>query len=278
MDNAFETRRQYASIKTQVESVRVLVEEIDELCKKISTRFLETVSDLTLEEVKSKYSDSYFADLYFEDGELWTLGKKFGQGMSELRSVLDYLVRFLVYVNKKSPDRRSEFLILDDNTKKLPDRNEFLSEKSLDGLTLDQKIEIYSMQPVGTRMDWRAETLSAVNFHRNTFMHNAIPFVVPYFVPHFSSKDRLRMNKKRGVYVDSDPSSKIKRVGFEVLVYKEDLWRLKKMMLRSQLYGKPAELLKKHRKTIIGIMQMLTRDVSADFDFKFFNAPYQFDD
>ena len=50
------------------------------------------------------------------------------------------------------------------------------------------------------------------------------------------------------------------------------------MMLRSQLYGKPAELLKKHRKTIIGIMQMLTRDVSADFDFKFFNAPYQFDD
>ena len=34
MDNAFETRRQYASIKTQVESVRVLVEEIDELCKK----------------------------------------------------------------------------------------------------------------------------------------------------------------------------------------------------------------------------------------------------
>ena len=58
MDNAFETRRQYASIKTQVESVRVLVEEIDELCEKISTRFLETVSDLTLEEVKSKYSDS----------------------------------------------------------------------------------------------------------------------------------------------------------------------------------------------------------------------------
>ena len=86
------------------------------------------------------------------------------------------------------------------------------------------------------------------------------------------------MNKKRGVYVDSDPSSKIKRVGFEVLVYKEDLWRLKKMMLRSQLYGKPAELLKKHRKTIIGIMQMLTRDVGADFDFKFFDAPYQFDD
>ncbi len=279
MDNVFKMRRQYASIEVQIKSVSLLVDEVGQLSEEVATKILDVVSDLTWGEIERKHPD--FTSLYPDEyKDLWLIGKKFGQGMSELRSSLDYLVRFLVYANGNTPHTRSEFPILDDNIRRLSEdcihkkKEEFLSKECLHGLTCDQKLWICSMQPAYTRMHWQAETLSAVHLHRNTYMHNAVPAVEPYLVPYPSSKDRLCMDDN-GARIKHDPNSKIKEAGFEVWVCKEDLWKLKKMMVRSRLYGDPDKLLSDHRKTIIGIIQQLTSTVNTDLDFEFPSAPYQ---
>ena len=278
MDNAFKMRRQYASIEMQIKSVNLLIDEIGQLSEEAATKILDEVNDLTLGEIESKYPDFSGLDEY---KDLWLIGKKFGQGMSELRSALDYLVRFLVYANGNTPHTRSGFPVLDDNKKELlPEyiqnkKQKFLSEKRLEGLTCDQKLRIFCMQPAYTRMHWQAETLSAVNLHRHTYMHNAVPFIAPYIVPYPSSKDRRDRDDNGMICTKHDLNSKIKAAGFEVWVYKEDLWRLENVMVRSRLYGEPAKLLSDHKKTIIGIMQQLTSTVNTDFEFEFPGAPYQ---
>ena len=278
MDNAFKMRRQYASIEVQIKSVSLLIEEIDQLSEEVATKILDEVEDLTLGEIESKYPDFSSLDEY---NKLWLIGKKFGQGMSELRSALDYLVRFLAYANGNIPSEEPKFLVLDNKKRELPEcyiqkkKQEFLGKECLKGLTCDQKLSIFLMQPAYTNMHWQAETLSAVHLHRNTYMHNAVPFVVPYLVPCPSSKDRRYRDDNGMICTKHDPNSKIKAAGFEVWVYK-DLCRLERVMVRSQLYGEPAKLLGDHRKTIIGIMQQLTSTVDTDFDFEFPGAPYQF--
>ncbi len=297
MDNAFKMRRQYASIEVQIKSVSLLIDEISTLSEEVATKILDEVNDLTLGEIESRYPDFSSLDDY---KALWIIGKKFGQGMSELRSALDYLVRFLAYANGNTPYRRSEFPVVDRLNQPPPaecridrcceivyehglclnhlqeEQEGFLSRKCLHGLTCDQKKSIRLIQPAYTSMHWQAETLSAVNLHRHTYMHNFIPFIAPYLVPYPSFKDRRCMDDN-GPRIKHDPNSKIKAAGFEVWVYKEDLWRLEKVMVRSRLYGEPSKLLSDHRKTIIGIMQQLTSAVDTDpkFDFEFPGAPYQ---
>lgn len=278
MDSEFKMRRQYESIAVQIKSVSLLIDEIGELSEEVATEILDKVNDLTLGEIKSKYPDFSSLD---ENKKLWLIGKKFGQGMSELRSALDYLVRFLAYENGNTPHTRSKFPVLDYDIRRLSEdciqkkKEEFLSisKECLHGLTCDQKLWIRSIQPAYTRMHWQAETLSAVHLHRNTYMHNSIPAIEPYLVPYPSSKDRRYMDDNGMLCTKHDPNSKIKTAGFEVWVYK-DLCRLEKVMARSRLYDEPAKLLSDHKKTIIGIMQQLTSTVDTDFDFEFPGAPY----
>ena len=279
MDNAFKMRRQYASIEVQIKSVSSLIEEIDQLSEEVATKILDEVNDLTLGEIESRHPD--FTSLYPDEyKDLSLIGKKFGQGMSELRSALDYLIRFLAYANRNIPSEKPKFPVLDNKKRELPEcyiqkkKQEFLGEEYLKGLTCDQKLSIFLMQPAYTNMHWQAETLSAVHLHRNTYMHNAVPEIEPYLVPYPSSKDRLYMDDNGMICTKHDPNSKIKAAGFEVWVYK-DLCRLERVMVRSRLYGEPAKLLGDHRKTIIGIMQQLTSTVDTDFEFEFLDAPYQ---
>ena len=289
MDNAFKMRRQYASIEVQIKSVSLLIEEIDQLSEKVATKILDVVSDFTLREVESKYPD--FSSLYPDEyKDLSLIGKKFGQGMSELRSSLDYLVRFLAYANGNTPHKRAAFPVLEWDEKDGEEKfKRFLSKNDLRGLTCDQKERIRAMQPAYMvydpdskkfrragrgAMNRQVETLSAVNLHRNTYMHNAVPEIEPYLVPYPSSKDRHYRDDNGMICTKHDPNSKIKTAGFEVWVYK-DLCRLERVMVRSRLYGEPAKLLGDHKKTIIGMMQQLTSTVNTDFDFEFLDAPYQ---
>ena len=215
MDNEFKMRRQYESIAVQIKSVSLLIDEIGKLSEEVATEILDEVNDLTLGEIESKYPDFSSLD---ENKKLWLIGKKFGQGMSELRSALDYLVRFLAYANGNIPSEQPKFPVLDNKKRELPEcyiqkkKQEFLGKECLKGLTCNQKLSMFLMQPAYTNMHWQAETLSAVHLHRNTYMHNAVPFVVPYLVPYPSSKDRLCMDDK-GPRTKHDPNSKIKAAG-----------------------------------------------------------------
>lgn len=279
MDNAFKMNRQYTSIEEQLKSVSVLIDEIGQLSKEVGAKILDAVSDLRWGDIERKHPD--FTSLYPDEcKQLNIIGKKFGQGMSELKSALDYLIRFLVYKNKNTPSNKSAFLILDDNKKELSEcyiqkkREKFLCDGCLEGLTCEQKLSIFLMQPAYTHMHRQAETLSAVKFHRNTYMHNTVPFITPYIVPYPSSKDRRYMDDKGLICTKHDPNSKIKEAGVEVLIYKDECRKLKGVMLRSRLYGEPDKVLNEHKETIIGVMQQLTSDVD-DFDFEFPSVPCQ---
>lgn len=290
MDNEFKMRRQYESISVQIKSVSLLIDEIGKLSEEVVTKILDAVSDLTFGEIESKYPD--FSSLYPDEyKDLCLIGKKMGQGMSELRSSLDYLVRFLAYANENTPHRRAAFPVLEWNEDAgEKEFKKFLSINDLRGLTCDQKGRIRAMQPAYMvydsdskkfrragrgAMNSQVETLSAVNLHRNIYMHNAVPEIEPYLVPYPSSKDRSYMDDNGMLCTKHDPNSKIKTAGFEVWVYK-DLCRLEKVMARSRLYDEPAKLLSDHKKTIIGIIQQLTSTVDTDFNFEFLGAPYQF--
>lgn len=220
MDNTKAMLRQYSSIRVQLKSVGLLVSEIKRLSDEVIAKIVDKAGKLTVDEFligKPDFSSSYPDE--YED--LCLIGKKVGQGMSELRSSLDYLVRFLVYANGKNPHKDSKFPVIEDNIEKLSEEykkekrdrtysssaqkereknkylreerqkekclrkkketDTFLGEEYLCGLTRDQKLSILEMQPAYADHP-QAAMLSAVHYYRNIYMHNAVPEIEPYIV------------------------------------------------------------------------------------------------
>ena len=138
MDNTKAMLKQYLSIRVQLKSVGLLVYEIEQLSTEVIAKIVDKARDITVDEFligRPDFSSSYPDE--YED--LCLIGKKVGQGMSELRSSLDYFVRFLVYANGKTPHKNSEFPVLEDEKS--------LNKTCLCGLTHDQKRSIIEMQP-----------------------------------------------------------------------------------------------------------------------------------
>ena len=113
MDNTKAMLRQYSSIRVQLKSVGLLVSEIERLSDEVIAKIVDKAGELTVDEFligKPDFSSSYPDE--YED--LYLIGKKVSQGMSELRSSLDYFIRFLVYANGETPHKYSEFPVIED--------------------------------------------------------------------------------------------------------------------------------------------------------------------
>ena len=177
--------------------------------------------------------------------------------MSELRSSLDYFVRFLVYANGKTPHKNSEFPVLEDEKS--------LNKTCLCGLTHDQKRSIIEMQPAYADHP-QAAMLSAVHYYRNIYMHNAVPEIEPSIVR--SYPDGMSEEEIAAIQVKNTDIS----LGFAVS--SEYLSKLEKMMEQSNLYGSPDKLLFRFKMMIIDIMRRLNvppDDRRPDFDFNLYN-------
>ena len=260
MDNTTAMLRQYLSIRVQLKSVGVLVDEIEQLSTEVITKIVDKAGDLMVDEFligRHDFSSSYPDE--YED--LCLIGKKVGQGMSELRSSLDYFVRLLVYENGKTPHKYSEFPVSED-------------EKSLDktclcGLTHDQKLSILDMQPAYANHS-QAAMLSAVHYYRNIYMHNAVPEIEPSIArgcPGGLSREEMRKEMAAIQVKDAN-------ISLRFAVSSEYLSKLEKMMKQSNLYGSPGKLLGRFKMMIIDIMSRLNvppDDRSPDFDFNLYN-------
>ncbi len=262
MDNTVAMLRQYLSIRVQLKSVGVLVDEIEQLSTEVITKIVDKAGDITVDEFligrsdsSSSYSDEY-EDLYL-------IGKKVGQGMSELRSSLDYLVRFLVYANGKTPHENSGFPVSEDEKS--------LNKTCLCGLTHDQKRSILDMQPAYADHP-QAAMLSAVHYYRNIYMHNAVPEIEPSIARGYPrGLSRGEMRKKIAAIQVKDAN-----ISLRFAVSSEYLSKLEKMMKQSELYGSPDKLLGRFKMMIIGIMcrlNELTDHGRYDFDFNLYVDP-----
>lgn len=304
MDNTKAMLRQYSSIRVQLKSVGLLVSEIERLSEEVIAKIVDKAGELTVDEFligKPDFSSSYPDE--YED--LCLIGKKVSQGMSELRSSLDYFIRFLVYANGETPHKYSEFPVIEDDIEKLSEdykkekrdrtysfsaqkereknkylreerqkekclrkkreTDKFLDEKYLCGLIRDQKLSILDMQPAYAEHP-QAAMLSAIHYYRNIYMHNAVPEIEPFIVR--SYPDGMSEEEIAAIQVkDADIS-----LGFAVS--SEYLSKLEKMMERSDLYGSPDKLLFRFKMMIIDIMRRLNvppDDRSPDFDFNLYN-------
>ena len=256
MDNTTAMLRQYLSTRVQLKSVGLLVYEIEQLSTEVIAKIVDKARDITVDEFligRPDFSSSYPDE--YED--LCLIGKKVGQGMSELRSSLDYFVRFLVYANGKTPHKNSEFPVLEDEKS--------LNKTCLCGLTHDQKRSIIEMQPAYADHP-QAAMLSAVHYYRNIYMHNAVPEIEPSIVR--SYPDGMSEEEIAAIQVKNTDIS----LGFAVS--SEYLSKLEKMMEQSNLYGSPDKLLFRFKMMIIDIMRRLNvppDDRRPDFDFNLYN-------
>ena len=304
MDNTKAMLRQYSNIRVQLKSVGLLVSEIERLRDEVIAKIVDKAGELTVDEFligKPDFSISYPDE--YED--LCLIGKKVSQGMSELRSSLDYFIRFLVYANGETPHEYSEFPVIEDNIEKLSgdykkekrdrtysssaqkereknkylreerqkekclrkkkETDKFLGEEYLCGLTCDQKLSILEIQPAYADHP-QAAMLSAVHYYRNIYMHNAVPEIEPYIVK--SYPDGMSEEEIAAIQVkDADIS-----LGFAVS--SDYLSKLEKMMERSDLYGSPDKLLFRFKMMVIDIMRRLNvppDDRNPDFDFNLYN-------
>lgn len=260
MDNTKAMLRQYLSIRVQLKNVGSLVGEIERLSDEVVAKIVDKAGELTVDEFLTGLSD--FSSAYPDEYEdLYLIGKKVGQGMSELRSSLDYFVRFLVYANGKTPRGDSKFPVLEDEKS--------LDKKCLCGLTHDQKLSILEMQPAYAEHP-QAAMLSAVHYYRNIYMHNAVPEIelsIGRGCPGGLSREEMKKKIAAIQVKDADIS-----LGFAVS--SEYLSKLEKMMERSDLYGSPDKLLFRFKMMIIDIMRRLNvppDDRSPDFDFNLYN-------
>ena len=307
MDNTTAMLRQYLSIRVQLKSVGLLVDEIGQLSEEVIAKIVDKAGELTVDEFLTGLSD--FSSSYPDEYEdLYLIGKKVSQGMSELRSSLDYFVRFLVYANGKTPHKKSEFPVLEDDIEKLSEdykkkkrdrtyslsaqkereKNKYLREerqkekysrkkretdKFLDetclGLTHDQKLSILDMQPAYADNP-QAAMLSAVHYYRNIYMHNAIPEIELSIGRGYPGElSREEMKKKIATI-----QVKNANISLRFAVSSEYLSKLEKMMEQSDLYGSPDKLLFRFRMMIIDIilrLNKLTDHGRPDFDFNLYN-------
>ena len=305
MDNTTAMLRQYLSIRVQLKSVGLLVDEIEQLSTEVITKIVDKAGDLTVDEFlirKPDFSSSYPDE--YED--LYLIGKKVGQGMSELRSSLDYFIRFLVYANGKTPHKNSAFPVREDDIEKLSEdykhkkgdrtysfsaqkereknkylreerqkekclrkkreTDKFLDETCLYGLTHEQKLSILDMQPAYADHA-QAAMLSAVHYYRNIYMHNAVPEIELYIGRGCpGGLSREEMRKKIAAIPVKDADISL---GFAVS--SEYLSKLEKMMERADLYGSPDKLLFRFKMVIIDIMCRLNvpPDDRSLYDFDF---------
>ena len=308
MNNKKAMLRQYSSIRVQLKSVGLLVSEIERLSDEVIAKIVDKAGELTVDEFligKPDFSSSYPDE--YED--LCLIGKKVSQGMSELRSSLDYFIRFLVYANGETPHEYSEFPVIEDNIEKLSEdykkekrdrtysssaqkereknkylrekrqkekclrkkreTDDFLGEKRLCGLTRDQKLSILEMQPAYANHP-QAAMLSAVHYYRNIYMHNAVPEIELYIGRGCLGGISREEIKKRMAAIQVKNAN----ISLGFAVSSEYLSKLETMMERSDLYGSPDKLLFRFKMIVIDIMRRLnvpSDDRSPDFDFNLYN-------
>ena len=260
MDNTAAMLRQYLSIRVQLKSVGVLIDEIERLSTEVITKIVDKAGDITVDKFLIGRPD--FSSSYPDEYEgLYVIGKKAGQGMSELRSSLDYFVRFLVYANGKTPHKNSEFPVSEDEKS--------LNKTCLCGLIHDQKLSILDMQPAYADHP-QAAMLSAVHYYRNIYMHNAVPEIEPSITRGYSGGlSREEMRKKIAAIQVKDANISLR---FAVSLEYEE--KIKKLMEQSELHGPPDKLLGRFKMMIIEIMRRLNElsdHGSPDFDFNLYN-------
>lgn len=308
MDNTKAMLRQYLSIRVQLKNVGLLVDDIEQLSEEVIAKIVDKAGELTVDDFLTGLSD--FSSSYPDEYEdLYLIGKKVGQGMSELRSSLDYFVRFLVYANGKTPHKDSKFPVIEDNIEKLSEdykkekrdrtysfsaqkerennkylreerqkekclrkkreTDKFLGEKYLFGLTHDQKLSILDMQPAYAGHP-QAAMLSAIHYYRNIYMHNAIPEIELSIGRGCpGGLSREEMRKKIAAIQVKDAN-----ISLRFAVSSEYLSKLENMMEQSDLHGPPDKLLGRFKMMVIDIMNRLNvppDDRNPDFDFNLYN-------